>query len=169
MSEEQIIPDAQVVSIRRADVSELPDALAQLTGGSKPIRYMSFDPKTPIGRSILDRCSVASDARVKAQVNLPLKVQDVFMHRITLTHPETGEVFETTRTCLIAPDGQVYACCSRGIVEAVIRLVEGHGLPPWQGGVPVKVLLQDRPNGRQWLTLVNDEPANQMPKRERRS
>lgn len=164
MADEQTTT-GEVVAIRKAEPDELPDALQAITGRAAITRYMSFNPKTAEGRILLDKCSVAADDRVKKQVNLPLRIQDIFLHRITLINPDTAEVLETTRTCLITPDGKVLACVSAGVVEAVIRLIDGHGLPPWTGGIPVKVLLQDRPNGRQWLTLVNDESAPTNSKR----
>lgn len=165
MSADESVVTGEVVAVREAAPYELPVTLAELAGVERTVRYISFNPKTDDGRALMDKCRVAPDDRVLKRANLPFKLRDVYMHRVTLANKDTGEVFPATRTCLITTDGEVLACCSRGVVDGVLAMIDGHGMPPWPTGIPVKVLLQPLSNGHQWLTLVNDVPEHTQRRR----
>lgn len=134
-------------------------ALAALFGGEALARFCSFDPKTPAGIMLLDKCEESPDQRLREITNVKLALVHVYGHLVDVIHEETGTVQSRLRTCLIDKSGQVYACVSEGIRKSVVRLVTQHGLPPWPAGVPVIVKVRVLANGHNWLYLTNDPEA----------
>lgn len=137
-----------------------PEAMRQLFGEGKADRFITFDPKTPEGIALLDKCEETADEPLRTLSNLELRLQHVYAHLVDIVNKETGEVVPRLRTCLITTEGKVHACVSDGIRDAVLRLALQHGLPPWPKGIPVKVLLRPTKTERIRMTLVNVvEPA----------
>lgn len=118
----------------------------------------SFDVKTPAGRELLQKCEEASDASVRSLIGKELVIQHVYAKEIDYERPETHEVVPLLRTCLITTDGQVHGTTADGIRESVLRLVAGHGLPPWKDGVKVEVAQKDTKRGRVRLVLLEVFP-----------
>lgn len=136
-------------------------SLKLVFGGSSVRRYASFDPRTPEGMVISDKCDLAPDKRIADMLNLEFSIQHFLMHWVQVPGQEDGEIVDAVRTCLITTDNEVLACCSDGIRSSVMRLVEQHGLPPWKNGVPVKVVNVPTRKGWKMLALMNNPPLLQ--------
>lgn len=136
-------------------------ALQSLFGNTAGGEVCSFDLTTPEGRRLLQSCEELPDGTLKGHVNKRLRIVHVYAKVIELTSEATGEIFPATRICVATTDGQVYSCVSEGVRQSLWRLMRGHGLPPWKGGVEVEVQLRDLASKRQWLTLLEvfDKPA----------
>ena len=130
--------------------------LRQVFGAAESDVFCSFDPTTPVGMVMMDRCAEAPDAKVKDLVNLQVLLVHVYGHHVDLVDEKDGSVRTALRTCLVDKEGKVYSCVSEGVRNSILRLSAQHGLPPWRNGIRVKVQLKSLGNNRQWLTILND-------------
>jgi hypothetical protein len=120
----------------------------------------SFDLKTPAGRELLQKCEEEPDKPVRELVNMELQLQHVYARVVDYTNPETGEVYPILRICLVDDKGNVHPCASDGVRDSLVRLMAGHGMPPWKKPIPVRIALKALKNSRQRLTLLEvfDQP-----------
>lgn len=122
--------------------------------------YVSFDPKTPRGRMLLQKCEEAEDDKLRTLIGEELVITDVYSKLIDFNPEGSAEVIPLRRVCLITADSKVYGTVADGVRESVFRLAKGHGLPPWPKGVKVKV--RQKPTRaervRLWLEEVFDAP-----------
>lgn len=97
----------------------------------------SFNLKTPEGRDLLQRCEEAPDAQIRSIVGEVFEIRHVYAKVVDKVDEQTGEAFPILRICLINPQGLIVACASDGIRESIVRLMRGHGLPPWKDAIRV--------------------------------
>lgn len=135
-----------------------PNDLAGLLFKAGNPAVCSFDLKTPAGRELLQKCEEEPDKPVRELVNMELRLQHVYARIVDYTNPETQEVYPILRICLIDTSGNVHPCASEGIRDALIRLMQGHGLPPWKDGIPVRIALKALKDKKQRLTLLEVFP-----------
>lgn len=135
-------------------------ALADMFGRPDRQAVCSFDLSKPEGRQLLQKCEEEPDKAVRELANMELELQHLYAKVIDYVNPETGEAYPLLRICLVTKDGQVHACCSDGIRQGVVRLIAGHGLPPWKTPVKVRIALKALADKKQRLTLLEvfDKP-----------
>lgn len=165
MNDPNAKPDIAPTSTANGELAAMPppanspQAMAALYGGNQSALFCSFDPRSPAGIALLDRCEEAPDAKLREVANVRLRLVHVYGHMVDLTDSETGEVNSRLRTCLIDASGKVYACVSEGIRKSIVRLSTQHGIPPWPKGIDVVVKVRVQANGHSWLYLLNDSEA----------
>jgi hypothetical protein len=130
------------------------------------VAVTSFDPRTPEGRQLLQKCEENTDDKVRSLINEELVIRDVYAKVIDYQRPDSDEVIPLLRVCLITTDGKVYGTVADGVRESVLRLMTGHGLPPWKAGVRVKVRQKPTRNERVrlWLEEQFDSPKGRAAK-----
>lgn len=141
-------------------LAELPKASALvgvLLKAGNPV-VCSFDLKSPAGRELLQKCEEEPDQPVRELANLEFRVQHVYARVVDYTNPETQEVYPILRICLVTTDGKVHPCASDGIRDSLLRLILGHGEPPWKDGIPVRIALKALKDKKQRLTLLEVFP-----------
>ncbi len=79
------------------------------------------------------------DERISDHINETLSVTDVVWEPVELVNEETGEYEVAPRTVLITADGKSYQAVSRGIFNAVQKLIAVFGEPTWADPIPVVV------------------------------
>lgn len=84
----------------------------------------------------------------------PLEVQHIVAHRIELVDEKTGEVDEADRIILITPNGDMYACVSKGVRKSVQLLMMAYGMPPWEPPVRVRMNETQTRKGRRLYQLL---------------
>lgn len=134
------------------------NSAAALFMASGTVAYCSLDPKDKRYEEALYKFDEEADAQLSEAVNLQLLVEHVYAKPISLIDPNTGDTRNALRTCVMEPDGTVYSCAADGVRDSIARLIAIHGLPPWTGGVKVKVKMRKLKNGKQRLLLI---PAGQ--------
>jgi hypothetical protein len=131
-----------------------PTGLAELLLKEQKPAVCSFDLKSAAGRELMQKCEESPDQPVRELANTEFRLQHVYARVFDYTNKETGEVYPLLRICLVSTDGKVHACASDGIRESLLRLMAGHGLPPWKDGIPVRIAIKALGNSRQRLTLL---------------
>lgn len=127
---------------------------ARLFGAAQEAVFMSFDPRTPDGGRLLDKCEESPDHKLIEKANLTFQIQHIYAHYITVVNKETAEARDALRVCLISDKGEVFSCVSEGVRKAVRRLMLKRGLPPYNPPEPVQVQLKRIGENRQWLTFL---------------
>jgi hypothetical protein len=137
-------------------VAAIPPAppLLALLGTNDRLPVCSFDLKSVAGRQLLQKCEEEPDTPVREMANMQLRLQHVYAKVIDYTNQESDEVYPLLRICLITTEGKVHACCADGVRESLLRLMAGHGLPPWKDGIPVEIRLKATKKGFNRLTLL---------------
>jgi len=67
-----------------------------------------------------------------------INVEHVLAHSVE-TVSEEGEITALLRIVVVDADGTAYATTAAGIRESIRLLAKFYGLPPWKGGLKVKV------------------------------
>lgn len=96
--------------------------------------------------------------KVGDYINQTIRVKDIYVESIELTDEDTGEVQIAPRIVLIDTNGDSYQAVSRGVFNALQRLIRLFGEPTWDDGLPVKVR-QISLGRNQMLTLEVDVDA----------
>lgn len=142
------------------DLAVIPAAggLAGLLLKEGRVAQCSFDLRTVAGRELLQKCEEEPDKPVRELANMEFKLAHLYARVFDYTNKETGETYPLLRICLVTSDGQVHACCSDGIRESLVRLIAGHGMPPWKEPIPVRIALKALADKKQRLTLLEVFP-----------
>ncbi len=126
----------------------------------------SFNLTTPEGRDLLQRCEEAPDAQIRSIVGELFEIKHVYAKVVDKIDEQTGEAFPILRICLVNKEGTIVACASDGIRESLVRLMAGHGFPPWNDGIRVAFKQRSTrgPRVRLYLMELIDKPKPEAPK-----
>lgn len=91
-------------------------------------------------------------------INKTIRVKDVYVESIDLENEETHTIETAPRIVLIDVNGATYQAVSRGVFNALTRLIQTFGEPTWEDGLPLKVR-QISLGKNQLLTLEVDVDA----------
>lgn len=133
------------------------ESFAQTFGVDQLRPFMTFDPKTPEGRKLLDKCDEAADWKLSDMNGMRFKLIGFYGSFVPLPGPTPGEVRNVLRTCLITDDGEVLACMSNGVRASIVRLCEQWGLPPWRSPIAVQVVFKPTKYDNDRIVILNDD------------
>lgn len=71
-----------------------------------------------------------------------LQLTDLYIHMVTITDEESGEINEAVRVVLISPDRTATQFVSGGVYKSLKDIVSVFGVPPWSPPIIVKVAVQ---------------------------
>lgn len=107
----------------------------ELTG--KKTMFSSMQSVTPADKAILFKAMNNPEHRIKAEVNLTVKVKDLFCEMVDLVDPDTGELTTVPRIVLVDEKGEGHVAVSIGIFNAVKKLIQVYGTPTWTPPIPL--------------------------------
>jgi len=96
--------------------------------------------------------------KVGDYINQTIRIRDVYVEVIDLTDEDTGEVVSAPRIVLVDTEGSTYQAVSKGVFNALSRLIQTFGEPTWADGLPCRVR-QISLGKNQMLTLEVDVDA----------
>lgn len=100
--------------------------------------YCSITAETEKEKVALFNATNAPTGRLKAMINKPIKVKDVFVEVVQCVNKETGEVKKCPRTVLIDDKGNSYTAVSQGVFSALRKLFAIFGTPDtWEKPITV--------------------------------
>ena len=118
--------------------------------------YCSMQQGTMREKAALYNATSNPDHKVGDYINKGIRVRDVFVETIELEGDETGETIIAPRVVLIDTNGESYQAVSKGVFNALARLITAFGEPTWADGLPV-IVKQVSLGKNQMLTLAIDE------------
>ena len=142
------------VTISTLEETSIP-AVTGVFGGHNdglPAPYCSFRPVTAEDKAKLYRAMTNPDNKISDCINSVIRLTDVFVEYVRMTDQNTGECTVIPRCVLFDADGKTYAATSRGIANALERLVMVYGMPHWSEPISVKIR-QVQMNERRFYTL----------------
>lgn len=117
--------------------------------------YCSLSSGTVKEKALLYNAMSNPAHKVADYINQTIIVRDVYVELIELTDEDTGEVQTAPRIVLIDTEGDTYQAVSKGIFNALTRLIRTFGEPTWEDGIPCLVR-QISLGKNQMLTLEVD-------------
>ncbi len=93
--------------------------------------------------------------KVGDYINKTIMVKDIFVELIELEDEDTHENVTAPRIVLVDTEGETYQAVSKGIFNALQRLIQTFGEPTWDDGLPLLVR-QISLGKNQMLTLEVD-------------
>lgn len=99
--------------------------------------FCSMNAVTPEEKAQLFNAMNSPDARIADLVNVSLDIVDVYAEVVECINQDTGEISKCPRVVLIDKDGKSYQAVSKGIFNAVSKLIAVYGLPHWETPVTV--------------------------------
>ena len=130
------------------------DAMSATGNGA----YSSLKSGTMLEKARLYNAMSNPDHKVGDFINQTIVVKDVYVEAIELTDDDTGDTQIAPRVVLIDTNGKAYQAVSRGVFNALTRLIQTFGEPTWEDGLPLRVR-QISLGKNQMLTLEVDVEA----------
>lgn len=95
--------------------------------------YCSFDFKDmePAQRAVYFNAVSNTQNRLTECVNKKLHIVDVYAEEITIVDQKTGEADNAIRIVLIDDKGEGYGCVSKGVFNAMKKVIAVNGPAPW--------------------------------------
>lgn len=93
--------------------------------------------------------------KVGDYINKVIAVKDVYVELIEIEDEDTQEKVTAPRIVLVDTDGETYQAVSKGVFNALTRLIQTFGEPTWDDGLPLLVR-QISLGKNQMLTLEVD-------------
>ena len=91
--------------------------------------YCSLKATNDRDRVTLYNATATPAERVKDHINEEIAVAHIYVEPVTLVDENTGEATDAPRTVLITPEGVGYVAVSRGVFNAVRRIIAIFGEP----------------------------------------
>lgn len=102
--------------------------------------YCSLIAEDARDRATLYNATSAPQERLADHIGEVVPVKHIYAEPVRIVDDNTGEVTDTARVVLITQDGVGYQATSKGVLNAVKRLVAIFGEPSaWEDPLPVKV------------------------------
>ena len=117
--------------------------------------YSSLKSGTIKEKAVLYNAMSNPEHKVGDYINQTIKIKDVYVEAIEMTDEDTGDVFTAPRIVLIDTEGSTYQAVSKGIFNALTRLIRTFGEPTWEDGLPC-IVRQISLGKNQMLTLEVD-------------
>jgi hypothetical protein len=108
-------------------------------------KAFTFDPKSPEGREMYQRCEVSDTLDLGENLGAEFSLKHVYAS-VVVTSPKEGKPSERlTKLCLISSDGRIYHTFSSGVADSLRRIFECHGAPLPECGVRVRIIQKTFP------------------------
>lgn len=91
--------------------------------------YCSLKATNDRDRVTLYNATATPAERIKDHINEEIPVAHIYVESVTLVDEQTGEATDAPRTVLITPEGVGYVAVSRGVFNAVRRIIAIFGEP----------------------------------------
>lgn len=102
--------------------------------------YCSLKADNDRDRVTLYNATATPAERIKDHINEEICVAHIYVEPVTLVDEQTGEATDAPRTVLITPEGVGYVAVSRGVFNAVRRIIAIFGEPStWDAPRTVRV------------------------------
>ncbi len=102
--------------------------------------YCSLKADNDRDRVTLYNATATPAERIKDHINEQIQVAHIYVEPVTLVDEQTGEATDAPRTVLITPEGVGYVAVSRGVFNAVRRIISIFGEPStWDAPRTVRV------------------------------
>lgn len=129
-------------------------ALAGMIGSGKAPYWSSIRTDTPEGKLLLFKVSQEADNTIDDKIGHEILLQDVYVTDASKMDHKTGELHSFKRVVLVTPDGESYGTFSDGIVNSIFTMCGVFGLPPWKGGVKVRLAEKKTGSGYKMFQLI---------------
>lgn len=123
---------------------------------SSSASYCSMRQGTMAEKAALYNATSNPTHKVGDYINKGILVKDVFVETIEIEDEDTHDTIIAPRVVLIDTKGESYQAVSKGIFNALARLITAFGEPTWADGLPV-IVKQVSLGKNQMLTLAIDE------------
>lgn len=100
--------------------------------------YSTLVANTPTDKVRIYRALTGDATPLSTVLNKVVDVENVILHTVDITDQLTGEVRMGIRIVLVAPNGVMYGCVSKGVKDSLAKLGVVYGPFPWTGGALVK-------------------------------
>lgn len=149
-------PTTEVAEVPKTETVDTSSAmaLAGMIGTGKTPFWSSINIKTPEGKMLLFKVSQEADKTVDDNIGSVIKLQDVYVCEAQKTDLKTGELHSFKRVVLVTTDGESYGTFSDGIVNSLFTMCGVFGLPPWKGGIDVKLTEKKTGSGYKMFQLT---------------
>lgn len=111
--------------------------IADLT--SAKTMFCSIKAETDAERAIVFNATNNPEKRIADCINTVIHVKDLFCEVVPCTNKETGEVTTCPRTILIDEKGVGHVAVSRGVFNAIKKVIALYGAPTWETPIPLEV------------------------------
>lgn len=102
--------------------------------------YCSLKADNDRDRVTLYNATATPAERIKDHINEQIQVAHIYVETVMLVDEQTGEATDAPRTVLITPEGVGYVAVSRGVFNAVRRIIAIFGEPStWDAPRTVRV------------------------------
>lgn len=101
--------------------------IANLT--TRQVSYCSLVAKTDDEKAALYNAQNNTPNRLKDNVNVPIKLKHIYVEVVNLENRETGATMPAPRIVLIDEEMNSYACVSRGVYNAIRKIIGIYGTP----------------------------------------
>lgn len=130
------------------------NALSQTSNGA----YSSLKAGTMKEKALFHNATSNPTHKVGDYINKTIRVKDIYVESIMVINEETKKEEPAPRIVLVDTEGKSYQAVSRGVLNALTRLIQNFGEPTWEEGLPL-VVKQISLGTRQMLTLDVDVEA----------
>lgn len=159
MSNESATVNESIAIVHPQPGPETPRTVATFLADDEYPVVCSFDLKTQQGRALLQRCEIDETTKLADRIGKPFQLEHVYATHVDKQGPTEGESVTLRKICLVATDGEVLHCFSAGVAQSIMRLIAGHGLPPWKGGVACEIRMRTFPGPKIKYYLAEVFPA----------
>lgn len=121
----------------------------------------SLDLSRPEDKLTLMEAIQGDSLNANDAINTTFNIRHMVAHPVELVDKQTGEIKREIRTVLIDVEGSQVAFVSRGIFRSACWLAFAYGQPPWEGGMPVKVVQVQLGDGKRTFKLVPADVTGQ--------
>jgi hypothetical protein len=108
----------------------------------------SFDLATPEGRELQQKCEIDETEKLADWIGMPFRIEHVYATHVDKAGRVEGEYQTIRKICIVNTEGHIFHCFSGGIAQSIMRLIAGHGMPPWPDGLDCEIREQRLPNKR---------------------
>lgn len=127
--------------------------IAKLTD-TKNMSYCSMKANTPEEKITLFNAMNNAEYRIKEQVNMELKIKDVFVEVVQCVNEQTGEVKDCPRTVLIDDEDKGYTAVSVGVLSSLQKIFLIFGQPSaWE--TPLIIVPKVISKGNRQITTLS--------------
>lgn len=109
----------------------------ELTG--KRMVYCSLKGETPAEKAVMFKSMNNPAMRLKDEINKIVLAKDLYCETVELLDQETGELVSAPRIVIIDDKGVGHVAVSKGVFNAVKKLIQVFGQPTWITPIPLEI------------------------------
>lgn len=106
---------------------------------SKRMVYCSLKGEAPTEKAIMFKSMNNPAMRIKDEINKVIMAKDLYCETVELLDQETGELISAPRIVIIDDEGVGHVAVSKGIFNAVKKLIQVFGQPTWAIPIPLEI------------------------------